>query len=103
MRRREPGPIRDTFAADLRALIEHLDLRDAAVVGFSMGRRRGGPPPRDPLGRRGRGQPSSTEGLRASLLVARRQWNHQATASPIPRSRAVPTPTVIHSRSIHSR
>lgn len=27
----------DTFAADLRALIEHLDLRDAAIVGFSMG------------------------------------------------------------------
>ncbi|MBV9928614.1 MAG: alpha/beta hydrolase [Acidobacteria bacterium] len=27
----------DTFAADLRALIEHLDLRDAALVGFSMG------------------------------------------------------------------
>lgn len=27
----------DTLAADLRALIEHLDLRDAAIVGFSMG------------------------------------------------------------------
>ncbi len=27
----------DTFAADLRALIEHLDLREATLVGFSMG------------------------------------------------------------------
>lgn len=27
----------DTFAADLKALIEHLDLRDATLVGFSMG------------------------------------------------------------------
>ncbi len=27
----------DTFAADLHALVEHLDLRDAALVGFSMG------------------------------------------------------------------
>ena len=27
----------DTFAADLNALLEHLDLRDAALVGFSMG------------------------------------------------------------------
>jgi non-heme chloroperoxidase len=27
----------DTFAADLHAVIEHLDLRDAVLVGFSMG------------------------------------------------------------------
>ncbi|MDP9429581.1 MAG: alpha/beta hydrolase [Actinomycetota bacterium] len=27
----------DTFAADLHALLEHLDLRDVALVGFSMG------------------------------------------------------------------
>lgn len=27
----------DTFAADLRALMEQLDLRDATLVGFSMG------------------------------------------------------------------
>lgn len=27
----------DTFAADLHALVEHLDLRDAALVGFLMG------------------------------------------------------------------
>src|SRR4051794_18021375 len=27
----------DTFAADLHALMEHLDLHDAALVGFSMG------------------------------------------------------------------
>jgi non-heme chloroperoxidase len=27
----------DTFAADLNALIEHLDLRDFVLVGFSMG------------------------------------------------------------------
>jgi pimeloyl-ACP methyl ester carboxylesterase len=27
----------DTFAADLNALMEHLDLRGAALVGFSMG------------------------------------------------------------------
>lgn len=27
----------DTFAADLNALLEHLDLRDANLVGFSMG------------------------------------------------------------------
>src|ERR1700759_1872593 len=27
----------DTFAADLRALLEHLDLRDAVLVGDSMG------------------------------------------------------------------
>ncbi len=27
----------NTFAADLHALIEHLDLRDATLVGFSMG------------------------------------------------------------------
>jgi len=27
----------DTFAADLNALMEHLDLRDIALVGFSMG------------------------------------------------------------------
>jgi len=27
----------DTFAADLKALMEHLDLRDATLVGFSMG------------------------------------------------------------------
>jgi non-heme chloroperoxidase len=27
----------DTLTADLHALIEHLDLRDAALVGFSMG------------------------------------------------------------------
>ena len=27
----------DTFAADLDALMNHLDLRDAALVGFSMG------------------------------------------------------------------
>jgi pimeloyl-ACP methyl ester carboxylesterase len=27
----------DTLAADLRALIEHLDLRDATLVGYSMG------------------------------------------------------------------
>jgi non-heme chloroperoxidase len=27
----------DTFAADLNALIEHLDLSDVALVGFSMG------------------------------------------------------------------
>lgn len=27
----------DTFAADLRAVLEKLDLRDAALVGFSMG------------------------------------------------------------------
>jgi non-heme chloroperoxidase len=27
----------DTFAADLNALLEHLDLRDIALVGFSMG------------------------------------------------------------------
>jgi len=27
----------DTFAADLHALMEHLDLRDAILVGFSMG------------------------------------------------------------------
>ena len=27
----------DTFAADLNALMEHLDLRQAALVGFSMG------------------------------------------------------------------
>src|SRR5690348_6424106 len=27
----------DTFAADLRSLLDHLDLRDATLVGFSMG------------------------------------------------------------------
>jgi len=27
----------DTFAADLNALLEHLDLRDVTLVGFSMG------------------------------------------------------------------
>ncbi len=27
----------DTFASDLHALLEHLDLRDVALVGFSMG------------------------------------------------------------------
>jgi non-heme chloroperoxidase len=27
----------DTFAGDLQMLIEHLDLNDAALVGFSMG------------------------------------------------------------------
>ena len=27
----------DTFAADLDALLRHLDLRDVALVGFSMG------------------------------------------------------------------
>ena len=27
----------DTFAADLEALLDHLDLRDATLVGFSMG------------------------------------------------------------------
>jgi non-heme chloroperoxidase len=27
----------DTFAGDLQVLIEHLDLNDAALVGFSMG------------------------------------------------------------------
>jgi non-heme chloroperoxidase len=27
----------DTLAADLRALLEHLDLRDATLVGYSMG------------------------------------------------------------------
>ena len=27
----------DTFAADLAALLEHLDLRDVTLVGFSMG------------------------------------------------------------------
>src|SRR5258706_10947635 len=27
----------DTFAADLHALIQHLDLRDVALAGFSMG------------------------------------------------------------------
>ena len=27
----------DTFTAELRALLEHLDLRDAVLVGFSMG------------------------------------------------------------------
>src|SRR5450755_1227690 len=27
----------DTFAGDLNALVEHLDLRDADLVGFSMG------------------------------------------------------------------
>ncbi len=27
----------DTFAADLKALLDHLDLREAALVGFSMG------------------------------------------------------------------
>ena len=27
----------DTFAADLRALLEHLDLRDTVLCGFSMG------------------------------------------------------------------
>ena len=27
----------DTFSADLHALLEHLDLRDVALVGFSMG------------------------------------------------------------------
>ena len=27
----------DTFAADLNALLEHLDLSDVALVGFSMG------------------------------------------------------------------
>ncbi|WNV74581.1 alpha/beta fold hydrolase [Geodermatophilus sp. DSM 44513] len=27
----------DTFAADLHALLEHLDLRDVALVGFSTG------------------------------------------------------------------
>ncbi len=27
----------DTFAADLHTLIEHLNLRDATLVGFSMG------------------------------------------------------------------
>ena len=27
----------DTFAADLHVLLEHLDLRDATLVGFSMG------------------------------------------------------------------
>jgi len=27
----------DTFASDLKSLLDHLDLRDAALVGFSMG------------------------------------------------------------------
>src|SRR5882757_2838774 len=27
----------DTFAADLKALLDHLDLRDVTLVGFSMG------------------------------------------------------------------
>ena len=27
----------DTFAADLNALLEHLDLNDVVLVGFSMG------------------------------------------------------------------
>lgn len=33
----------DTFAADLKALLDHLDVRDATLVGFSMG---GGEPRR---------------------------------------------------------
>ncbi|WP_380164441.1 alpha/beta fold hydrolase [Jannaschia sp. R86511] len=33
----EGGYDYDTFAADLRSLVEQLDLRDATLVGFSMG------------------------------------------------------------------
>ncbi len=33
----QPWSDYDTFAADLHALLEHLDLNDAVLVGFSMG------------------------------------------------------------------
>src|SRR5438034_11329687 len=36
----------DTFAADLNALLEHLELEDVVLVGFSMGHRGGHPLPR---------------------------------------------------------
>jgi pimeloyl-ACP methyl ester carboxylesterase len=35
----------DTFATDLHALLEHLDLDDVILVGFSMGYRPGRPLP----------------------------------------------------------
>ena len=35
----------DTFAADLNELLDHLDLRDATLVGLLDGQRRGGPLP----------------------------------------------------------
>ena len=35
----------DTFAGDLEVLMEHLDLRDAVLVGFSMGTWGGDPLP----------------------------------------------------------
>ena len=43
----------DTFAADLKALVDKLDLRDMVLAGFSMGTGRGHPLSRAPTARTG--------------------------------------------------
>jgi hypothetical protein len=68
----------DTFAADLAALLEHLDLDDVVLAGHSMGTgdqrratgRRGGRPARHPLHPRRSGEHGAA-GLPAPLIPGR--------------------------------
>lgn len=71
----------DTFAADLKAVIDTLDLRDAVIVGHSMGT----------------GEVTRYLGKYGSARIAKESWSRPSRPSC---SKAATTPTGYHRASL---